>query len=200
MTPSVSVSLGLRSTTERVAGVLTSGGTERMNESVVTQKAIGNARNSFVKPRVLVFALWRSETMLTEWKFQDSRNHWRFVPLALLLLLFFAPLPTRAQQSEDFDQYKIRVDAFWFYSNPTGTIHGTGGTDVPVNFHTDLGFDTYPTFSGRWTGSSLARTTSTSRSARSGPPAKATLPRTITFEGRPMKLPALCRIATCTRS
>jgi len=178
------VTVSLRSTTERVAGVLTSGGTERMNESDVTQKAIGNARNSFVKPKVLVFALWRSETMLIGREFQDSRNHWRLLPLALLLLLFFAPLPTRAQQSEEFDQYKIRVDAFWFYSNPTGTIHGTGGTDVPINFHTDLGFDTYPTFSGKVDWKFTHKNHFYVAISPFWTSRQATLPRTITFEGK----------------
>jgi hypothetical protein len=87
--------------------------------------------------------------MLHHRQLRHSQSVFRLIPLGLLLLFFFAPAPLRAQQSEEFDQYKIRVDAFWFYSNPSGTIHGTGGADVPVNFHTDLGFDTYPTFSGK---------------------------------------------------
>lgn len=54
----------------------------------------------------------------------------------------------RAQQSEEFDQYKLRLDAFWFYSTPSGTIQGNGDT-VPVDFVKDLGFDTYSTVSGK---------------------------------------------------
>lgn len=68
------------------------------------------------------------------------------IPIALLLLLA-VPASLRAQQNEEFDNYKIRFDAFWFYSEPTGTIQGHADS-VPVDFHKDLGFSSYSTFSG----------------------------------------------------
>jgi hypothetical protein len=67
-----------------------------------------------------------------------------FVTFITLLAL---PVAARAQASEEFDNYKVRLDTFWFYSYPTGTILGEGDT-VPVDFQRDLGFNSYSTFSG----------------------------------------------------
>ena len=86
--------------------------------------------------------------MLSTRQFRDSRSFLMLVSLALLLTLLLAPASVRAQQSEEFDQYKVRISTFWFYSNPSGTIHGSHTGDIPVDFNRDLGFDTYPTFAG----------------------------------------------------
>jgi hypothetical protein len=50
----------------------------------------------------------------------------------------------RASGQEEFDQYKLRLVGYWFYSNPTGTIQGHADT-VPVDFQRDLGFSSYST-------------------------------------------------------
>jgi hypothetical protein len=115
---------------------------------------------------------------------RDSQSLSRHFSMGLLLALFLAPAVLRAQQSEEFDQYKVRIDAFWFYSNPSGTIHGTGVNDIQVNFNKDLGFDTYPTFAGKvdWKLSHknhLYVAISPFWTSR-----QATLTRTITFEGK----------------
>jgi hypothetical protein len=68
------------------------------------------------------------------------------IPITLLLLLAF-PALLRAQQNEEFDQYKLRLEGFWFYSDPTGTIKSHADS-VPVDFSKDLGFSNYSTFSG----------------------------------------------------
>ena len=68
---------------------------------------------------------------------------------ALVILIFIVAVPAlRAQQSDEFDDYKLRLDTFWFYSNPTGTIQGSSDT-VPVDIQKDLGFNSYSTFSGK---------------------------------------------------
>lgn len=67
--------------------------------------------------------------------------------LAFVLLLGI-PSTLHAQQDDEFDQYKIRLDAFWFYAHPSGYVQGSGDT-VPVDFNADLGFSTYSTFSGK---------------------------------------------------
>ena len=67
--------------------------------------------------------------------------------LAVLSLLAF-PASLRAQKSEEFDNYKLRIDTLWFYSNPSGSITGKGET-VPIDFHKDLGFNSYSTFTGK---------------------------------------------------
>lgn len=78
----------------------------------------------------------------------DSRTFLRFVPLALLLTLLGTPAAVWAQKAEEFDQYKIRFDAGWFYSYPSGTIRAQGDT-YPVDLTRDLNFNSYSTFAGK---------------------------------------------------
>jgi hypothetical protein len=61
---------------------------------------------------------------------------------------FLAGPYLRAQDRDDFDTYKLRIDAGWYYSNPTGSIHGSNDTGS-VDLQKDLGFESYPTFSGK---------------------------------------------------
>lgn len=59
-----------------------------------------------------------------------------------------AVVPMRAAgNDEDFDAYKIKFDAFWFYTQPTGSFTGTGGNGT-FNFQKDVSFQSYSTFSG----------------------------------------------------
>jgi hypothetical protein len=51
-------------------------------------------------------------------------------------------------EREDFDAYKLRIDAGWYYSNPSGNILGSNDTGS-VDLNKDLGFNSYPTFSGK---------------------------------------------------
>jgi hypothetical protein len=53
-----------------------------------------------------------------------------------------------AQKAEEFDQYKIRFDAGWFYSYPSGTMRAQGDT-YPVDLTRDLNFNSYSTFIGK---------------------------------------------------
>jgi hypothetical protein len=78
----------------------------------------------------------------------DSRTFLKFVPLALLLTLLGTPAAVWAQKAEEFDQYKIRFDAGWFYSYPSGTIRAQGDT-YPVDLTRDLNFNSYSTFIGK---------------------------------------------------
>jgi hypothetical protein len=66
------------------------------------------------------------------------------IPVAFFLLVGL-PSVLHAQQHEDFDQYKLRLDGSWFYSTPTGTLQGQGDT-VPIDFKKDMGFNSYSTF------------------------------------------------------
>lgn len=67
--------------------------------------------------------------------------------LALFPLLAIASF-VHAAEKEDFDVYKLRIDAGWFYSNPSGSFHGTNDSGS-VDLTKDLGFNSYPTFSGK---------------------------------------------------
>lgn len=67
-----------------------------------------------------------------------------------LAILAFALVVTNvsAQQSEEFDNYKLKIDAAWFYSNPTGTVKAQSDSQ-PIDFHRDLNFGSYSTFAGK---------------------------------------------------
>jgi hypothetical protein len=67
-------------------------------------------------------------------------------------MLLFASFATtsfsQVVEKEDFDAYKLRIDAGFYYSNPTGSIHGASDTGS-IDLTKDLGFNSYPTFSGK---------------------------------------------------
>jgi hypothetical protein len=67
--------------------------------------------------------------------------------LAILVLVLVVS-NLQAQQSEEFDNYKIKFSTSWFYSNPTGYIRAESDT-VPVDLSKDLNFGSYSTFAGK---------------------------------------------------
>jgi len=69
--------------------------------------------------------------------------------IAVFASLLVAPcLQAEEKGKDDFDIYKLRVDAGWFYSNPCGTLHGSNDSGS-IDLNKDLGFESYPTFSGK---------------------------------------------------
>jgi len=58
--------------------------------------------------------------------------------------------PQLHAQDEDFDSYKLRIDAFWFHANPSGSLQSAGqyGFGV-VDIDKDMGLDSFSTFSGK---------------------------------------------------
>lgn len=79
-------------------------------------------------------------------RFRPSRSAKLIFALAMFGILVGAPL-LHAGDDDDLDSYKIRVDGFWFYSNPSGNIQGSSENDR-INIDSDLGFNSYSTFSG----------------------------------------------------
>jgi len=81
----------------------------------------------------------------------DSRTGW-MTGLRLLLILIIltatAVVSLHAQTDTDFDEYKVRIDGFWFYSNPTGTLQDATTGDI-ISLHKDLAFSSYSTFTGK---------------------------------------------------
>ena len=65
-----------------------------------------------------------------------------------ILVLVLVVTNLKAQQSEEFDDYKIRFGTAWFYSNPTGHVKAQSDT-VPIDFSKDLHFGSYSTFAGK---------------------------------------------------
>jgi hypothetical protein len=67
--------------------------------------------------------------------------------LSTVLFLFAAIATASAQDNKELGQYTWQVDAAWWFSNPTGSIHGTNNSGS-FDLSRDLGFGSYSTFSG----------------------------------------------------
>jgi hypothetical protein len=67
--------------------------------------------------------------------------------LALVGLVGAVPR-LHAASDDDFDSYTIKIDAAWFYSNPSGTLQSAiGGQQIDLK--KDIGFNSYSTFAGK---------------------------------------------------
>ena len=67
--------------------------------------------------------------------------------IAVFAFLAIAPVMRAADDSEEFDNYKIRADLFWFYSSPSGNPQGSG-LNALTDIDSILPFNNYSTFSG----------------------------------------------------
>ena len=69
--------------------------------------------------------------------------------LGLALLATFALTPyLHAADTDELDSYKIRFDAGWYFSNPSGNVHAAGENDI-IDFQKDLAFNDYSTITGK---------------------------------------------------
>ena len=66
----------------------------------------------------------------------------------VVMMALFMTSASRLYAQNDFDEYKVRIGGFWFYSNPTGSFQdaATGGR---IDLQKDFGFDSYSTFAGK---------------------------------------------------
>ncbi|MGA8034665.1 MAG: hypothetical protein WA823_09605 [Candidatus Acidiferrales bacterium] len=103
--------------------------------------------------------------------------------LASFVLLLALPAISRAQQLEDFDQYKLRIDTYWFYSTPSGSVQGSSD-QVPVDFQKDLGFNPYSTFAARADWKFTRRNHFYIAASNFNSTRQKVLERTITFQGQ----------------
>ena len=74
---------------------------------------------------------------------------YRILTVALLGLCGFmatAPALHAADADDEIDNYKLRVDGYWFYSSPSGTFQGNTAGDV-IDIDKDLHFNSYSTIS-----------------------------------------------------
>lgn len=62
----------------------------------------------------------------------------------LLLIYIFAAAHLYAQEHEDLDAHTFRFDGFWFYSQPSGSFHGTGSQGL-FDLQKDASFNSYHT-------------------------------------------------------
>ena len=71
----------------------------------------------------------------------------RLVPSVIVLCVIVVPkLP--AQSTEEFDSYRVRLEGFWVYSTPSGTLQGSADSGT-VDLTKDLNFNSYSTFFGK---------------------------------------------------
>ena len=76
-------------------------------------------------------------------------NRSRTILIAVLFCFSLAALPpVRAQDANDLDNYKWRVDGDWWYSYPSGYF-GENQTNNYFNINRDFGFGSYSTFTGK---------------------------------------------------
>jgi hypothetical protein len=67
----------------------------------------------------------------------------------LLFLVMAVPgLKAQSKTSEDLDSFKLRLDGYWVYSNPSGDVQGSSGSS-PIDLRNVLGYKEYSSFSGR---------------------------------------------------
>ena len=83
-------------------------------------------------------------------------RHRKFVAMLSGLLLFAGFSATlfaqKKPEPEDFDAYKLRIDAFWFYASPSGYIQSAvtnGINGNTIDLQKDLGLPDYSTFIGK---------------------------------------------------
>jgi hypothetical protein len=67
--------------------------------------------------------------------------------IAFVLLGVVVP-QVSAQQQEDFDSYKVKLEGYWLYSNPSGTFQGANDP-TGIDLQRDLHFNAYSTFAGK---------------------------------------------------
>lgn len=79
---------------------------------------------------------------------KSSRRFRLLFGLALFALA--VATPELHAQDEDFDSYKLRIDAFWFRANPSGSFQSAGqyGFGI-VDIDKDIGLDNFSTFAGK---------------------------------------------------
>ena len=81
--------------------------------------------------------------------------HLTLLPSARLIagfgLLFVVAVPAlKAQSDDEFDSYKLKLEGFWVYASPSGSIQSSVQTATgPIDLQKDLGFNNYSTFAGK---------------------------------------------------
>ena len=106
--------------------------------------------------------------------------------------LSIVPLLHAGDDSDEYDNYKLRTDLFWFYSSPSGDFQGSNSVDQ-IDLQHDLGFNNYSTFTGiidwHFTHKNhLTFTISPFQQSRT-----AVLNRTVTYQGQTYQVGASVR-------
>ncbi|HEX7894838.1 MAG TPA: hypothetical protein VF447_11650 [Terriglobales bacterium] len=86
--------------------------------------------------------------------YKEKKSKVRFFSVSTLILCIvaLAAVPrVNAQETRDLDDYTVRFDGFWFYSQPRGSFHGTPQQGF-IDFQKDVNFNSYNTgaFRAEW--------------------------------------------------
>jgi len=122
-----------------------------------------------------------------------DRTHWRYLGvlfgLSVLAILVAAPR-LQAQSEEEFDTYKLKLEGFWVYSNPGGTLQGAADNDK-IDLYRDLGFASYSTFAGKLDWKFTHKNHLYVVGAAFNSSHQAALSRTFTFQGQTFQAGAI---------
>ena len=102
-----------------------------------------------------------------------------------VLALILTPAITVAQtnETEEFDQYKVRVSGFWLYSSPNVNLEAAAHNGI-IHFNQDFNFGQYSTFLGKVDWKFTRKNHLYFSTALFNQSQQAVLNRTITFRGQ----------------
>jgi hypothetical protein len=116
-----------------------------------------------------------------------------FELFALILVVFLMVVSeVSAAQTEDFDQYRVRISGFWLRSSPTVTLEAAGHNGF-VDFHRDFGFNDYSTMLGKFDWKFARKHHFYVVAAPFNQSHETTLNRTIVFRGQTFNVGAVTR-------
>jgi hypothetical protein len=102
------------------------------------------------------------------------------------LLFAVAAVPAlNAQSDDEFDSYKLKLEGFWVYSSPSGTLQSSVQTGMgPIDLQKDLRFNNYSTFAGKLDWKFTQKNHFYIAGAAFNSSRQTVLTRTITFQGQ----------------
>jgi len=121
----------------------------------------------------------------------------KFVRLSIIAMAFVGTVgmlasgpKVCAQGDDEFDSYKLKIDGYWVYSKPSGTLQGSADSDK-VDLQKDLGFSAYSTFAGRLDWKFTHKNHLYFVGAAFNSSRQTVLSRTITFQGQTFQVGAI---------
>ena len=104
--------------------------------------------------------------------------------VSLVVLCMVAVVPKlSAQSTEEFDSYRVRLEGFWVYSTPSGSLQGSADSGT-VDLTKDLNFNSYSTFFGKLDWKFTHKNHLYLFGSRLTSSKETVLTRTITFQGK----------------
>src|SRR6516162_4153730 len=99
------------------------------------------------------------------------------------LFLAVAVPALKAQSKEEFDSYRLKLEGYWVYATPSGTLQGSADSDT-IDLTKDLNFNSYSTFFGKLDWKFTHKNHLYVFGSRLTSSQQTVLTRTFTFEGK----------------